>query len=131
MKECFVEKAFNETATALISASNAVLSQYAKPVWPHDASDRVHQLMGQLAAKELDLQRQREALQSCLDVLLRMIPDYCRDACTEPCLDNEHDTAIALAPAVLSTADMRAISSSTSSWVPSASHSRMAAASVS
>ncbi|MCY1562366.1 hypothetical protein D9M68_997460 [compost metagenome] len=41
------------------------------------------------------------------------------------------DTWMALAPAASSTAVMRAISSSTSSGVPSDSHSRMAAASVS
>lgn len=28
--------------------------------WPHDASDRVHDLIGQLAAKELECQRLRE-----------------------------------------------------------------------
>jgi hypothetical protein len=36
----------------------------------------------------------RDALQACLDVLLRMIPDYCTDRGAEPCTDAEHDLAI-------------------------------------
>lgn len=43
----------------------------------------------------------RAALQGCLDVLLRMIPDYCTDQGAEPCRDSEHDAAIATAAAAL------------------------------
>lgn len=35
-----------------------------RQAWPHDASDRVHDLIGKLAAKELECQRLREAAHS-------------------------------------------------------------------
>lgn len=35
-----------------------------------------------------------EALRACLDVLLRMIPGYCRAAGVEQCTDAQHDEAI-------------------------------------
>lgn len=43
----------------------------------------------------------RAALQACLDVLLRMIPEYCHEQAAEPCLDEEHNAAIAAAAVAL------------------------------
>lgn len=40
---------------------------------------------------------QRAVLEQCLDVLLRMCPDYCMDAQVEQCSEPEHDAAIAAA----------------------------------
>lgn len=43
----------------------------------------------------------RDALESCLDVMLRMIPEYCDEATAEPCTDQEHNEAIAKAAVAL------------------------------
>lgn len=43
------------------------------------------------------LLKQRAVLEQCLDVLLRMIPEYCADSQAEPCTEAEHDAAIAAA----------------------------------
>ncbi len=41
------------------------------------------------------------ALKKCLDILLRMIPDYCTASGAEPCTDRQHDRAIATAARAL------------------------------
>ena len=42
-----------------------------------------------------------KALEACLDVLLRMIPDYCTATGADPCTDRQHDKAIAAAARAL------------------------------
>jgi hypothetical protein len=48
-----------------------------------------------------ELDRLHAALGACLDVMLRMIPDYCTDASAEPCTNEEHNEAIRGAAEVL------------------------------
>ena len=43
------------------------------------------------------LAKQRAALEQCLDVLLRMCPEYCMDAQADLCTQEEHDAAISAA----------------------------------
>lgn len=50
----------------------------------------------------------REALQECVDVLLRMIPDYCADHGAKDCTDAEHDAALKRAGKALYGASMAA-----------------------
>ena len=53
------------------------------------------------------LLKQRKVLEQCLDVLLRMCPDYCMDAQAEMCTEAEHDAAIAAALTVFHGPDRR------------------------
>jgi hypothetical protein len=50
----------------------------------------------------------KAALRGCLDVLLRMIPDYCAEGRVEACTDAEHNAAIAAAARALFGVDRRA-----------------------
>lgn len=47
----------------------------------------------------------RAVLEQCLDVLLRMCPDYCMDAQVEQCTEVEHDAAIVAALTVFHSAN--------------------------
>lgn len=51
---------------------------------------------------------ERAALERCLDVLLRMVPQYCARAEVEQCTDAEHDAAIGCALAAFHGADRTA-----------------------
>jgi hypothetical protein len=55
----------------------------------------------------IDAQQSDDALRGCVDVLVRMIPDYCADEQVQPCTDAEHNAAIAAAALVLFGADRR------------------------
>jgi hypothetical protein len=50
--------------------------------WPHEATDRVHQLLGQLAAKELECHRLREELRRSQEGLSKAVADE-REACAD------------------------------------------------
>lgn len=50
----------------------------------------------------------KRALERCLDVLLRMIPDLCAEHDQEPTTNDEHDEAIELAATALYGADRAA-----------------------
>jgi hypothetical protein len=47
----------------------------------------------------------KRALEKCLDVMLRMIPELCNEHGEEPCTDEEHNGAIEQAAVVLYGAD--------------------------
>lgn len=51
---------------------------------------------------------ERAVIEQLLDVLLRMIPDYCLDMSAEQVTDSEHDAAIAVAAEMLYGTDARA-----------------------
>jgi hypothetical protein len=51
---------------------------------------------------------EKTALEKCLDVMLRMIPDLCGDHDEEPCTDEEHNEAIEQAAVTLYGGDRKA-----------------------
>lgn len=68
--------------------------------WINCAQALMDQFPAYYATAKAMNERQAElfaALQTCMDAMLRMIPDYCAENAAEPCTDVEHDHALAAA----------------------------------